>query len=481
MATGKKALWLTTSKIATTGITMIVTMLLSRFRTLEEYGTYSQINIITTVVSAIFVMGLPSSVSYFLNKADNEIEKQRFLSTYFSFGTILGLGIAVIIFAIYPLFVSYFNNDLLNTYKFAVLLLPWIGIFNSSVENIFISYNRVKLLIIYRLTYSVMLLAVVAAFSWCNGSFYTYMHVYCALQVMFVVGLYVLTYFISGKIGALVDKNIAKEMLLFSVPLGFSNIISTLNIELDKIMVGRIFNTDQLAIYTNMSKELPLNMLTVSVTTLLLPKIVSFVKNRKWNEAIRFWGVAIELSAVIICFVSAMLFAYSDTVIRILYSDKYISGNLIFKIYTITSLVKITSWGILLNSSNNTKKIFHASLLTLGCNFILNLLLMRWFGIAGAAIATLVSEFFGIAIKLKYSANISGVSIRRIIPWASLTKIVCICAALCALAIVMNKGWNAVFDNQLIGVVISGFVTLLVYVGIMLKPTKKRWRELNTY
>ena len=154
MSMGKNTVWLTTTKIINTVITMLITMLLSRFRTLEEYGTFSQINIITTVVTTIFALGLPNCVNFFLNRTEKKEEKQDFLSAYFTLGTIISIIIAVILFIAFPLLTSFFKNDALNDYKFAVLMFPWVNLFNSSVENIYIAYNKIKLLIIYRMSYA---------------------------------------------------------------------------------------------------------------------------------------------------------------------------------------------------------------------------------------------------------------------------------------------------------------------------------------
>ena len=74
---------LTAVKVATTLLTMLSTMLLSRFRTLEEYGIYSQLQLVITIVVTIFMIGLPNSINYLLAKADNRKEQKDFLSIYF--------------------------------------------------------------------------------------------------------------------------------------------------------------------------------------------------------------------------------------------------------------------------------------------------------------------------------------------------------------------------------------------------------------
>lgn len=357
MAIGKNALWLTASKIASTGITMVVTMLLSRFRTLEEYGTYSQINLVATIAISIFSMGLPGCINYFLNRTDNEQERQKFVFTYFFGGTVIGIIIAIILAIFFPFIVNYFRNGELYNYRFAVFLMPWVLLFNNSVENIYISYNKIKWLIAYRMSYCITLLGIVILFVLLEGSFYTYMIVFCALQVLFVFILYISTYVVSGRCKRICyDRNLIKEIITYSIPLGLSLIVSTLNIELDKLMVARVYSTEDMAIYTNVSKELPLNMLSISIATILLPKMVRLINNGQEKTAINMWGISIKLSSAMIVFACMLLVVFAEPVILVLYSEKYLVGADIFRIYSITSLVKITTWGIVLNSTKRQRR-----------------------------------------------------------------------------------------------------------------------------
>ena len=75
---GGDAVRLTLSKVISLCITMVCTMLLSRFRTVEEYGTYSQLLLVINLFSSLFMLGLPSSINYFLARAETEQEKQKF-------------------------------------------------------------------------------------------------------------------------------------------------------------------------------------------------------------------------------------------------------------------------------------------------------------------------------------------------------------------------------------------------------------------
>ena len=72
---GKNAVILTGSKIFVSMLGIITAMLLARFRTLEEYGTYSQI-IMIRLVSSILLLGLPNSINYFLSKEKKKQQKE---------------------------------------------------------------------------------------------------------------------------------------------------------------------------------------------------------------------------------------------------------------------------------------------------------------------------------------------------------------------------------------------------------------------
>jgi len=68
---------------------MITAMLLSRFRTLEEYGTYSQLLMVINIATTFFMLGLPNSINFFLARAENNNERQKFLSVYYTLSTVL--------------------------------------------------------------------------------------------------------------------------------------------------------------------------------------------------------------------------------------------------------------------------------------------------------------------------------------------------------------------------------------------------------
>ena len=114
------SLKLSLTQLIALSVSMISATLLSRYTTLEEYGTYSQIMLIVNLITTIFVLGLPNSINYFLGRYKENEEKQHFLSIYFTLSTLLGIiaGVSLVVFM--PILKRFFNNELLSNFYFSL-------------------------------------------------------------------------------------------------------------------------------------------------------------------------------------------------------------------------------------------------------------------------------------------------------------------------------------------------------------------------
>ena len=100
---GGDAIKVTISKTISLCILTVTGMLLSRFRSLEEYGNYSALLLVINLFTTLFMLGLPSSINYFLARAESQDEKRHFLSVYYTFSTILSLLVGIILVLNIPL------------------------------------------------------------------------------------------------------------------------------------------------------------------------------------------------------------------------------------------------------------------------------------------------------------------------------------------------------------------------------------------
>ena len=275
---GKETVLLTVSKITTLVIAMLTGMMLSRFRSFEEYGTYSQLTLVITLFTSIFMLGLPNSINYFLARANSRNEQQEFLGVYYTISTILSVLMGVTLAFAAPVIAGYFKNPAVLTFVYFLLLYPWANVASSSIENILVIYHKTRFLILYRVVNSLCLLGAVLVVQWLGLGFREYMVANLTIYCLFALAVYAIAYRVSGGFRPHLDKQLIRTIFAFSLPLGLSSVVGTLNIEIDKLLIGFLMDTEQMAIYTNASKELPVSIVATSITAVLLPQLTRMLK-----------------------------------------------------------------------------------------------------------------------------------------------------------------------------------------------------------
>lgn len=457
---------------------MVSSMLLSRFRSYEEYGTYSQLMMVINLVTTIIMIGLPNSLNYFLGRADDNEEKSKFLSVYYTLNTLLSFLTGIVLVAVTPLMVSYFKNSLIKNFIYFLAIFPWTKIICSSVENVLVAYQKTNYIMLYRILNSVSLLAIIVLVELCSWTFTVYMVLYLAVEIVFCIWVYLIVKGVAKKFKVLLDKNLIKEMLKFSIPIGLASMVGTLNIELDKLVVGRAFGTEQLAIYTNAAKEMPVTIIASSLTAILLPQMARLLKKEKTVEAMALWRSATTLSFIAICFLSFGLIVFAEEAMTVLYSEKYLPGVNIFRIYCLVLLLRCTYFGMILNASGKTNFIFISSVASLVLNVILNLIFTYFIGIEGPAWASLVAQLIVNIAQLIYTARIIKVSFKAVFPWkaSGITMLI-------NTPLAIGFGLAQYFLEKYLNNVAIAIVLAVIWGGTVLliqwRMIKKNWKALT--
>lgn len=478
---GVDAVKVTTSKMTVMIISLLSAMLLSRFRSLEEYGTYSQMLLIVNLVTTFLMFGLPNSINYFLALAETPEEKHNFLGVYYTFNTLLSIIVGIVLVSAAPFIVEYFKNQLLRDFIYVLAIYPWTQIIMSSVENILIVAKKTTIIIVYRLTNSLALLLIILIVQLFNFDFQIYMLLFVIVQVLFTIVVYIIVKNVYGKLTVLIDPRLIRKMLVFSIPIGLASMTGILNVQLDKLMIGRLLDTAQLAIYANASTELPVSIVATSLTAVLLPQMVRLVKDGEDQKAINIWGNSIILSYMFICFVATGLFTFAPEVMRILYSQKYLSGVPVFRVYIILLLLRCTYFGMILTAKGKTKFIFYSSIMSLVLNAVLVYPLYMCLGFIGPAVATFLSQLLINLIQLIFTSYLTKIIFSKIFPWKNLFIITIANFGLGALFyfIKNNKAIETYFWNYSFEQFALALLWAAIYSIIFLKQIKNQWRALK--
>ncbi len=493
---GADASLLTLSKIAVSAMSMIMAMLLSRFRTKAEMGTYNSILMVINLATSLLMLGLPKCINYFLARAEDDEEKKRFLSVYYTFNTILSIVVGAVLCASVRLIEMYFNNDTIRYFLYFLAVFPWTKIVMSSIENLLIVYRKTKWLILFRVSNSILLVLAIIVVRALGMSFTEYMAVYVVIEALYALAVYLIANRVSGGIRPCFDLGLLKTILTFSIPLGLAAVVGTLNIELDKLLIGALMSPEDLAVYSNAARELPVTMISSAFTAVLLPQFTRLLKNDRREEAIGLWGVSNRLTFIVISIIAFGCFTFAPEVITILYSGEYVGGAWVFRVYSLILLFRTTYYGIILNSKGKTKFIFWCSIISLGLNATMNVIFYFIFASFGQAfVAPAVATFFSTLImalfQLIATSRAIGMPFSRLLPWARLGVITLINVAFSvffyAAARILPierlfdgiEFWKLSGSGECFEAVILGIVWAVVYFALMLKPIKKLWRQLK--
>lgn len=312
-------------------------------------------------------------------------------------------SIAIILFFIPIIYKFFYKID--NTLFYLLILLCLDNILmtaTSGIENFFeykleakrivISNNIVKI-ISYFLQYICMILnkgIIFIAIVRCIGS---------------LIRVIILKYqYNSSYLGKLENKSVKLDIKLIvkiideSKYLWFSFVSFLIYTQTDRLMINHYLGVEEVGVYTiGMQLSNILAILIGPIQNSLFPKFLELYRNdyQKYYNFYKLTNTIITQFYLIITLISIIVVKYT---FKYVYSSQYDGAILIYSILAFSVFIKAN--GSLQTShmtiKNITQKSFYKTLVSLILNIILNILLIPKYGINGAAIATLITQFIAL-------------------------------------------------------------------------------------
>ena len=312
-------------------------------------------------------------------------------------------SIAIILFFIPIIYKFFYKIDNILFYLLLLLCLDNILMTSTSgIENFFeckleakrivISNNIVKI-ISYFLQYICMALnkgIIFIAIVRCIGSL---------IRVIILKYQYNNSYLrkLENKVRKLDIKLIGK-IINESKYLWFSVVSFLIYTQTDRLMINHYLGIEEVGVYTiGMQLSSVLAILIGPIQNSLFPKFLELYRNdyQKYYNFYKLTNTIITQFYLIITLISIIVVKYT---FKYVYSSQYDGAILIYSILAFSVFIKAN--GSLQTShvtiKNITKKSFYKTLVSLILNIILNILLIPKYGINGAAIATLITQFIAL-------------------------------------------------------------------------------------
>ena len=202
------------------------------------------------------------------------------------------------------------------------------------------------------------------------------------------------------------DINYAKQLVKYSLPLLLQNCAIIIYMKIDQIMIGRMLSTKEVGIYSiSVTISEMVHFIPMSINNAVYPKIVEQKKNNQ-----NYKSLLVKLGSInmTICILFSLFCTFIiPFFITQFYGEAYSQA---------INVIRIHCWATLfvaIGVSHDSYIVFenkqHYSMLSsvISCimNIILNYFLIKLFSINGAAIATLISQFFASYLFYAFCKN----------------------------------------------------------------------------
>lgn len=478
---GGDAVKLSATRIVTSLVALVTAMLLSRFLSLGEYGAYSQLLLVGNLAAAIFMLGLPGSINYFLGKTSDPTERRAFLSAYYSLTGALGVLCGLVLVLSVPILEDYFGNPALGSFLYFFATFPWARITSSSFDSVLIVHRRLGSLFYFRIINAAYLLGIVVATEILHLGFAGYMILFVVGECGFALAVYALCGTVVGRLRLSLDLKVYKRILSYSVPLGLASATGLLSAQLDKLLIGLKFQQEYFAIYANASKELPVAIISTSITAVLLPVLSRMLAGNHVREAVSLWSNGILIGFCTVGLFATGLFTFAPGALTLLYSEPYAAGAPIFRVYCVMMILRSTYFGMLLSASGSTGSIYWTSLASLVIGFSLGWFLLSHIGALGPAVGSLIALAATQLLQLLFASRHTGISMARIFPWGGVTLIL-VANVLFAGLFAFLKEWLPfeLLVGEVGEVLLLGVIWAALYFCTMARPLRRWYAKLKS-
>lgn len=378
-------------RVITLFSSILITRILSGHFSVHDYGTYSQILLLSTTITNLTILGMTDGINYFFCKESNLQKRDAYVGTIFSLQYIIsGLATIVVLACAVPISDYFKNDDIKNLIIFAAIL-PLFQNLISLLQVMFIAIGKAKHIAVRNFLVSVFKLLAILLACYCFNN----IAVVLICQVLTEIAQVIYFTISLKKSNCRVqlrnfDKSLIKPILAYCLPMAMAVTVKSLNTDCDKYIISAFTDTETLAIYTNASKQLPFYIITTAFCTVLVPYITRYIVQKDYATAQKVYKAFLELSYITTAALAIGAICVAPELMNFLYTEKYISGLPVFIIYILVDILFIFNLTLVLSAAGKTKTIMFIAIGTFVSKMALSLALYFAMGVIGLAIATLI-------------------------------------------------------------------------------------------
>lgn len=434
-------------QLVTAIIGLVQGLLLARLLTKSDFGTYTLLLVVVYGTARdLGMLTIPESILYFAPKASRgELIGLVRQSTRLLFG--LGLVVALLLAGLS--FAPSVFLDGRQDLRGQLLLLGLaclLGFPASIYANVFIATDNHQRAAGISL---VMTLAgaagalVPAALGW---PLWTLIALLVATTVLrLVLSEWLFARLVQG-VTPLPFPGGVRAQLRYALPLAFTRFAAVFNQKLDKFVVAFFFAAEAFADFAVGSQELPLvGILPYTIAATITPKLVELYDRGAdrlagARAAVALWQAGMRKAALVMVPVGAFLLFAAEPMIVLLFGERYRAAAMPFRIYSALLLVRVTSYGTMLNAFGKTKELMRIQVGGMAVNLAANFLLLPRLGMIAAPLSAVFTQLAMIVAILARVNAVARVGFVGIFPWGHWLRCL-LASAMAGLPVLLATVW----------------------------------------
>lgn len=418
----RRAVSLGTAYAVDYGLQFLLPVVLTRALDPHSFGEYRLLWLAVSTLLVIAPMCMPQSLYYFMPRSDPE-RRRLYLNQCLIFMVLAGLASAWVLSPLNPWLPSSMAAVVAeNGWVVPAFAMLWVfswllDVLPTVDEQVAWQARAIVSLSALR---AVMLSAVALATRDLKS-------VLWALFAFVAVKSLLLLWYIArhhGLRGPWMEKEAYQEQLKQAAPFAFSGTLHGLRAQGDQWIAAMLFSVTQFASFSVATVLAPMvQMFRQSVNHVFLPSMSRMESSGDFRAMLQLNGRANSMVALMVYPMLAFAFVFAEQVISLIYTPHYLDGVPVLRLYVIGLLalvVEINSVLFLLKQGGFSARV---NALVLALALPLSYFGATTWGLAGAALGSVVALYGERALSLARISALTDTSIAELQDWTTLAGI----------------------------------------------------------
>lgn len=348
--------------------------------TLSQIGLYETMLIVSGMLSFYYVGAITTRLL-----SSNKEDKGRNYKIAFTVMLVISVFIALILFLFKEAFASLLHITQVAHIKYFALYIV-LNTPGFLLEYFFLLEKKIKALLAYSLIYGVMYMGFVTFMAFNNPQIES---IFLGLIFVALVRFVILTILIFKKSECKYTLNDVLKYCSSSLPLLLSLLLSGSADYIDSFLTTVYFGQEQLAIFKYGAKELPLSLLLANALSNAMVPV--FSNSSDFSKTVHELKTRVTKLIRIIFPVTILLMLTASWIYPLVFSERFSDSAFIFCIYLLLVCSRVLMPQTILLAKGCYNQIAVISALELLINIAASIFLIKFFGLYGIALGTVIA------------------------------------------------------------------------------------------